>query len=283
MRMFKKVAIVGTGLIGGSLALAIKKSRLAGEVVGVSRHKKNLLLAKKIGAIDKGSQSLAVIKDTDFLILATPVKTIMDLAPRISSLIKKGCLVTDVGSTKEQIVSSLTNIFPFYVGSHPLAGSEKRSVAYARPDLFRGSLCVLTPVKKTDRRALQALDAFWKKLETKTVFLSPKEHDRILSFVSHLPHVAAFSLIGAVPKKYFRFAASGLKDTTRIAGSDSELWAQVLLSNQNNVIKAIELLEGCLSRIRSAIKNGDRALLTTLLKQARDKRSLLEEIVSSKS
>jgi prephenate dehydrogenase len=275
MKLFNKVAIVGVGLIGGSIALALRKQGLCARVVGVSRHKKSLLLAKKMHAINKGSQELNIIKGADLVILATPVKKIISLAPLISNIIKKDCLVTDVGSTKEEITKSLTKIFPYYVGSHPLAGSEKRGIINAHPDIFKGSLCILTPTKNTSRMALNKLKLFWNKLGARAVLLSPATHDKILSFVSHLPHIVAFSLIGIVPKEFFRFASSGLKDTTRIAASDRELWTDIFLSNRKNTVEAIELFKRHLSRIKSAIKKGDKKILSKILKEAKNKRDNL--------
>ena len=273
--MFNKVAIVGTGLIGGSIALAIKKKRLAKVVVGVSRHKKTLLLAKKIMAIDKGSQELNIIKDADLVILATPVDTIINLAAKIPPFIKKDCIVSDVGSTKQEIVSKLERIFPRYIGSHPLAGSEKRGVVNANPSIIKGSLCILTPTKNTDKEALEKIKRLWSELGARVVFLAPDAHDKILSFVSHLPHLVAFSLIDIIPKEYLRLASSGLKDTTRIAASDSELWTDIFLSNQKNILKSIGFFQSNLSRIKSAIQRKDKKLLDKILKEAKSKRNNL--------
>jgi prephenate dehydrogenase len=275
MKLFNKVAIVGTGLIGGSIALAIKKKGLSNEVVGVSRHKKNLLLAKRRGAIDRGSQALAIIKDADLLILATPVDTIIDLAPRIAKLVGKDCIVTDVGSTKEEIVPILGKAFSNYVGSHPLAGSEKRGIANAHAGIFKGSLCILTPTKDTPQRALGRIKILWRKLGARAVLLTPETHDRVLSFVSHLPHSVAFSLMNSIPSGYLKFAAAGLKDTTRIAASDSALWVDILLSNRKNILKSMELFQGSLSKIKSAIKKRDKRQLALILKKAQVKRAKL--------
>ena len=277
MMQFKKVAIIGTGLIGGSLALAIKKNRLAKKIVGVSRHKKSLALAKRIGAIDQGSLGLGIIKGADFIIFAAPVKAIINLAPLVSKVASKDCLVIDVGSTKEKIVSSLSKFFPNYVGAHPLAGSEKRSVANASALLFKGSLCILTPVKRTNRKALRKLNLFWKRLGVKTTILTPAKHDEVLSFVSHLPHIVAFSLINSVPGHCLKFASTGLKDTTRIAASDSELWSEIFLSNKENLLKAIEILENNIKLIKSGILKRDAKKLEIILKQAKAKRISLSK------
>jgi len=278
MSMFRKVAIIGVGLIGGSIGLAIKKKKLAKTIAGVSRHKESLSAAKKKGAIDSGSCSLDIIKGADLVILATPVNTIIELAPKIACLVSKDCLVTDVGSTKEEVNKRLSGIFPNYLGSHPLAGSEKRGVANARADLFRGSLCILTPLQNTNRRGIEKIKLLWRSFGARVILLSPVEHDKILSFVSHLAHIAAFSLIAAVPGEYFKFASSGLKDTTRIAASESELWADIFLSNRRNILEAMNLLEGDLSRIREAIAKKDKRGLAAILQHAAKKRKALANL-----
>jgi prephenate dehydrogenase len=275
MKLFNTVAIVGTGLIGGSIGLAIKKKKLAQRIVGISRHKKNLLRALQRGAIDKGSQTLGIVKGADLVILATPVKTILNLAPSIFKIVGKDSIVIDVGSTKKEIVGALEKFFPKFLGCHPLAGSEKRSIAYAQADIFKDSLCILTPTKKTNPKALNLVRIFWSNLGAKTVLLTPGAHDKILSFVSHLPHAVAFSLIDIIPKEYLRFASSGLKDTTRIASSDSELWADILLSNAKNIVKTITMLEHNLTRVSKAIRDKNRRQLIKILKQAKKKRDSL--------
>lgn len=276
MRLFKRIAIVGTGLIGGSLAMVIKKKRLADEVIGVSRHKKSLSLARRKRIIDRGSQDIRIIAQADLVVLATPVKTILQLADKISRIVKKDCVVTDVGSTKEEIVLRLDKLFPNYVGSHPLAGSEKRSITHAKSDLFADSLCIITPTRNTNEPALKKVTAFWTKVGAKTILLSPFEHDRILAFVSHLPHAIAFSLIASVPKSYFRFAASGLKDSTRIAASDSVIWEDIFLSNRKNILKTIETFEARMRALKSALKAKNKSELYKILKLAKTKRESLQ-------
>ncbi|MFH0912889.1 MAG: prephenate dehydrogenase [Candidatus Omnitrophota bacterium] len=275
MRLFKKVAIVGVGLIGGSMALAIKKKRLAIQIVGVSRHKSTLALAKKSGAIDQGSQDLSIIKDADLVILATPVKTILDLARPILKFIRPDSIVCDVGSTKQEIVSKLSNIFPGFVGSHPLAGSEKRGVSNASSGIFKNSLCILTPTDKTDPKALAKIEKLWHQLGVKVLFLNPDIHDKALSLVSHLPHALAFSLAGIIPTKYLKLGVNSLKDTTRIAVSDSQLWADIFLSNRKNILESIRLFAKNLSKMQSAINKKDRKALIRILEDAKAKRELL--------
>lgn len=276
MRLFNKVVIIGTGLIGGSLALEIKRKGLALRISGYSRHKSSLILAKKKHIIDDGSLDLSVAKDADLVVLATPVNSILSLAEKIARFVPGDCVVTDVGSTKKEIVSKLSGIFPNYVGSHPLAGSEKRGIANTQTGIFKGSLCILTPVKSTRRKALRTIKALWNNLGAKTVILSPDTHDEILSFVSHLPHAVAFSLIDTVPLNVLKFAANGFKDTTRIAMSDERLWADIFLSNRKNMIGSIDRFQDKLSAIKTAIVKKDANKLMGILKKAKNKREALK-------
>ncbi|MGA2774664.1 MAG: prephenate dehydrogenase [Candidatus Omnitrophota bacterium] len=276
MKIFNKVAIVGTGLIGGSMGLAIKKNKLAGSIVGVSRHENSIVRAKRLGAIDNGSKSLAFIKDVDLIILATPVSVIMDLALRISKIINKNCTVIDVGSTKEKIALKLSKIFPNYVGTHPLAGSEKHGVAFASAGLFQGSLCILTPDKKTNKNILLKVKKLWQGVGAKTWEVNASEHDRIMAFVSHLPHAAAFALMNSVPEVFLKFSASGLKDTTRISASEPKLWADIFLSNDRNLLLALESLVDNLERIKLTIKNKNKNTLIKILRKAKRIREKLK-------
>jgi len=275
MRLFNRVAIVGAGLIGGSLALAIKKKGLAKEIIGVTRHAETLSLAKKIKAIDRGSRDIRIVKDADLVVLAAPVEAIIRLGEEISRFLSPDCVVTDVGSTKQEIVDKLEKVFPCFIGSHPLAGSEKRTIVHARAGLFKNSLCILTPTKNTDKEALKKIKALWVAIGAKVIFLTPKTHDKVLSLVSHLPHIAAFSLIATLPRQYLKFASAGLKDTTRIAASDKEIWSDIFLSNPKHILESIDLFIANLSRIKSAINKKDKKSLTKILQEAKLKREAL--------
>ncbi|MFH1198687.1 MAG: prephenate dehydrogenase/arogenate dehydrogenase family protein [Candidatus Omnitrophota bacterium] len=276
MSLFKKIAIVGTGLIGGSLALVIKKNNLAQRVVGFSRRKETIAQALKAGIIDEGSQDLNIIKGADFVILATPVDVILDLAPQIAKIIGKDAIVTDVGSTKEKIVSKLDKIFANFIGSHPLAGSEKRGVANAKCQIFQNSLCILTPTKKSKGAIVKKVKKFWKSTGANIATLDSAKHDKVLGFVSHLPHVVAFSLMSSVPKEHLKFAASGLRDSTRIAGSDAEVWSEIFLSNQKNLLKCIGDFEKNILKLKSAIRRKDKKAINLILAQAKKKREALK-------
>jgi len=276
MKLFNKVAIVGVGLIGGSLGLALKKKGLCERIIGVASHKKSIELAKRKRAIDSGSLNIDIIKDADLIILATPVNTILTLAPKIKKLVKKDAVVIDVGSTKEQISSRLSRIFENYIGCHPLAGSEKRGIKNASWDLFVNSLCIITPTKKTGNHAKAKIVNLWKQIGTKIIFITPAEHDRILSFISHLPHIIAFSLISSVPDDLLRFASGGLRDTTRIAGSEALLWRDIFLSNRKNLLKSIQQFENKLKGLKLVIQNKNAPALEKILKAAKSKREQLK-------
>lgn len=270
--IFNKIAIVGTGLIGGSLGLAIKKRGLAREVVGVSRRQKSITRALKLGVIDKGSRSLDVIEGADLVVLAMPVGAILSSAPAIARHTGAGCIVTDVGSTKEQVVSSLTRIFPGFVGSHPLAGSEKRGVSHSHPGLFNNSVCIVTPVAKTRAEAVRKVRKLWICVGARVVFLDPGKHDRALSLISHLPHVVAFSLMNAVPARFLNLSPPSLREITRVAASDGELWSDIMYSNKKNILAAIGSFRRELLSIESAIKHAELRKLRRIFNAAKLKR-----------
>ncbi|MFH0828405.1 MAG: prephenate dehydrogenase [Candidatus Omnitrophota bacterium] len=272
MKIFDKVVIVGTGLIGGSIGLTLKKKKLCRLVVGVSLHKESLAAAKKIGAVDIGSLSLEVVRGADLVILAAPVSAIINLAPKISAFAGKNCLVFDVGSTKAGIVSKLSELFPHFVGTHPLAGSEKRGIKHAQLDLFHNSLCIITPAKNTDRAAVSKVIKLWRILGAKILLMNPAAHDRALGFISHLPHLAAFSLINSIPDEYLKLSPASLKETTRIAASDSGLWADIILDNRVNILKTIEIFQTSLNQIKTAITENNRRKLDGIFLKARKKR-----------
>ncbi len=267
---FNKIAIIGVGLIGGSIGLALRKKKLAGQITGVCRHQASLVRAKKIGAINSGTLDLkeAVI-NADLVILAMPVKQIIKTAKMIKPFLSKGCVVTDVGSTKEMIVKQLDKTFSqqaYFVGSHPMAGSEKKGASFARVDLFSNSLCFITRTKNTNRGALNKIDAFWKSLGCRVKTLSPGKHDQIVALISHLPHLAAAQLV-QVARGNLKFAATGFTDTTRIAASDAEIWTDIFLSNKKAVIAAIDQYIKQLKKVRNLIARNKESELNREFKK----------------
>lgn len=275
MPMFKKVVIIGTGLIGSSLGLDLKRKKIAGQITGLSRRKRNAEFSKKVGAIDRVATSLDVVSDADLVILATPIEAILAIGLKLAKKIKQDCIVIDVGSSKVNIVSILSEAIPNFIGCHPLAGSEKRGSSNFKAGIFNGSACIITPNSKTNIRALNKIKLLWEKLGSKTVILTPQEHDQILAFTSHLPHAVAFSLINAVSAKTFNLSSGGLRDSTRIAASDPELWVQIFLSNRDNLLNAISSFQKELNTLKLALRIKNKNKLIKILGTAREKREKL--------
>jgi prephenate dehydrogenase len=279
MRPFKKVTIIGVGLIGGSIALAVKKKKMACQVIGVFRRKSTLRRALKRKAVDKGTLSIAEgVRGADLVILATPVRTIPQVAKDVFRFAKKGAIVTDAGSTKGWLVCKMEGMSKHagsratFIGSHPMAGSEHAGVEFARSDLLEGAPCIVTKTRATDRTALRKIVKFWKRLGSDVKVLTPDHHDASVSFISHLPHIAAFALAGAIPSKDLQYAAEGFKDTTRVASSDPRLWADIFLTNRKKIAAACRVFEKYYRSIVNAVVNGDYEKTARLLGAAKAKR-----------
>lgn len=222
MKLFNKITIIGVGLIGGSIGLGIKKQGIAKEVIGVFRHGSTLKRAMRRRAVDWGTLDIKEgIKDADLIILAMPVRSIPSIAHQVVRYGKRGAILTDVGSTKKWIVDKIERAIGqnrniYFVGSHPMAGSEQTGVDFATDDLLECSPCIVTRTSRTDDHAINTVTRFWKRLGAKVFIMDPLSHDRSVSLVSHLPHLVAFSLAGTVPIRELGLAAEGFKDTTRI-------------------------------------------------------------------
>ena len=277
--MFKRVTIIGLGLIGGSLGLVIKEKHLAKEIVGVSRRRSTIRRALSIRAVDVVTLDVKkAIRDADLVILAVPVLKIIDIGRLISRYLKKGAIVTDAGGTKKDIVKNVESILPRtvnFVGAHPLAGSEKSGVIYADKDLFKDAYCILTKTNRTNLKALSKVKRFWDKLGMKVEIMSPERHDRLISRLSHLPHTVAVSLCNACDKLNLHLAAGGFKDTTRIASGNPELWKDIFITNKKNIIKDIRILKKELSKIEAALKTSNASELLKLFERAKDIRDSL--------
>lgn len=282
MKMFNKITIIGVGLIGGSIGLAVKKRCLAKVVCGVGRRMSSLKKAKRIGAVDIITLDLAEgIKDADLLIIATPISLIPQYALRIaviSGMAKKGLIITDAGSTKEFVVSKLEKILPKginFVGVHPFAGSEKSGVNHASADLFIGARTFLTPTKNTNRSTLNKVARLWQTLGCKVVMMSVEKHDKLVAAISHLPHILAAALVNSTDLNDMSFASTGFSDTTRVAAGDPVMWRDICLSNPENIMKSIERFKKSLNILSKAIKKEDVKLLMQQLELAKRKRETL--------
>ncbi len=276
MKIFNKVVIVGVGLIGGSLGLAMRKKKLAREIVGVARHRGTLRKAKSLGAIDRGTLELSeATQDADLIVIAIPVADIPKVIKKLISKVKPGCIITDVGSTKSKVVGEVERILPkgiHFVGGHPMAGSEKKGISSASVNLFKGSVCFLTKSRFTDLLALKKLMAIWRDIGARVEVVSPKQHDRIVASISHLPHLVAFNLAAVVPRQNLKYAAKGFGDTTRVAASDPAMWRDIYLTNCDEVKKALDRFIDSLKNVRALIVGQEGQRLLTKLKKAKKKR-----------
>jgi len=279
---FKQVAIVGVGLIGGSFGMGLKRGGLAGSVVGIGRRVENLQTAVRMGAIDRYVAAAAEgVRGADLVVLATPVDTYERHLKDWGATLKPGTIVTDVGSVKGPLVAQAEGLVGEgvrFVGAHPIAGREKTGVAAGSPELFRGARCIVTPTPQTDPQALQTIREMWEAVGSTVSTMDPELHDRVLGAVSHLPHVAAFTLINAlsdirersVPElDLLAYAGGGLRDTTRIAASSPEMWRDICLWNRTNLVAMIEAYEARLKHLKGLIASGDGVGIEKELERAK--------------
>jgi len=277
--VIKHLVVIGTGLIGGSVALALKRAAYVERVTGVGRGVANLEEAVRLGVIDDFSHDIEqAVVDADMVLIAVPVAACDQVFASLSKALPEGAVVTDAGSTKQSVMASaaqhLTQCSRF-VPAHPIAGTEHSGAAAAFAELFEHKKCILTPDAHTDATALAQVQAMWQAVGADVSMMSAAEHDDILAAVSHLPHLAAFALVNAVGKHdhAFRFAAGGFRDFTRIASSSPEMWRDIAVCNQSAIVDKIDALQKELSVLRNALNDGDGdALLEKFrsAKQARD-------------
>jgi cyclohexadieny/prephenate dehydrogenase len=273
------LTIVGVGLIGGSIGLAARARGVARRIRGVGRRRPGLDSALSIGAIDDAFLELSqAAGGSDLIVFCTPVDRIaaqvLDAAPHCTPQ----TLLTDAGSTKETIVRTLQGKLPpgvAFVGSHPLAGSEKRGPEHADANLFEGRWTVLTPTAATDPTALERVQSFWQALGSRTRVMAPEAHDLALALTSHLPHLLAAALAGILPPDLHGLTASGFRDTTRIAAGDPALWSAIFTHNRPAVLSALSRLEERLRHFRTALEGAESATLLDLLTQAKEVRDAL--------
>jgi prephenate dehydrogenase len=276
----KTLTIVGVGLIGGSIGLAARQRGLAERIVGVGRQRNSLDRALAVGAIDEGCLDLRQgVQRAEVAVFCTPVDRIVEQVLTAAPGCTPGTLLTDAGSTKAVIVEALDGRLPpgiAYVGSHPLAGSEKQGPEHADPRLFQERLTVVTPTNKTDPEALARTEAFWQALGARVRVMTPHEHDRALALTSHLPHLLASALAGILPPAYHDLTASGFRDTTRVAAGDPGLWSAIFAQNREALLQTLAQLRGRLDEFQKALDPQDQHTLNTLLSQAKRTRDALE-------
>jgi cyclohexadieny/prephenate dehydrogenase len=277
---FGKVAIIGMGFMGGSLGHDLLKLKTCTHVTGLGRNLARLKKAKKARACTATSVNFEDgVKDADLVVISLPVLMIPAVFARIRPHLKKGAVVTDMGSTKSDIVSKIGEIDAdrSFVGSHPMVGSEKTGIANLKPGLYKGGTCVVTPSGRTDKAAAR-VQAFWRALGMKVIVMKPGEHDRAVALISHFPHLMSFagvSMAGEIINKAPEVIGPGFKDATRIAASNEDIWAEIFLSNKKEVLRCIDLAI-------EELENLSQAVYTNRVKELKDyirKARLLREKV----
>ncbi|MCH2127540.1 MAG: prephenate dehydrogenase [Pirellulaceae bacterium] len=276
MKMWKTVAIVGVGLIGGSIGRALQRKKLAQRVVGVGRHENKLRRAQRLGIVTDFSVCVEDgVREADLVVVCTPVASIVEHVRRVASACSPKSLITDVGSTKSAICSALTaRRLPgaTFVGSHPLAGSEKTGFDNAREDLLEGRLVIVTPQASTPPTAVRQIKQFWRQLGAEVHQMSPVAHDRTLAATSHLPHLMASVLAASTPAQVLPYVATGWLDTTRIAAGDVQLWEQIVMQNRGHMLKSLEKFEKVLDSLRHALESDNPRPLRTILTKGKQQR-----------
>ena len=276
------IAIVGVGLIGGSIGLAARERKLARSIVGIGRRLEPLQTALARGAITHATTDLARgVSDARLVVVCTPVATIVPTIRTALECVPPGALVTDAGSTKASIVAACeeaaraTGSRGRFVGSHPMAGSHKTGVDASTADLFVDRKVIVTPTDRTPLDATTEVKQFWQSLGAQLVELTPDAHDEAVAAISHLPHLVAATLAGSTPRELVPLAAGGWRDSTRIAGGDPELWRQILTDNRGHVLRALDRLMTHLSEIKRSLADGDDASLLRHLEAGKGIRDAL--------
>ena len=279
---FQKITIIGIGLLGGSIGLAARRRRLAREVAGFVRRRASLKDCEKAGAVDFATTDLlAAVSNADLVILCTPLSQMRQRVIEMLPALKRGAIVTDVGSVKAGIVreieSPVQKSGAHFVGSHPMAGAEKTGVKAARADLFVNAVCVVTPTKRSNLAAVRKVEAFWKSLGARTLRLAPEQHDALVSRSSHLPHIVAATLANQVldpacSPMQAKLCANGFRDTTRIASGSPEMWRDIALANGKNLSRSLNAFISGLQKFQRDLKAGHSKAISSFLETAKARR-----------
>ncbi len=279
MKELKQITVIGMGFLGSSITLAVSRYFSGIKTVGYAHRALTRRKAKQLAVANEVVDDIkASVCGADLVVLATPIRTFEEIFVAIADALPAGCIVTDVGSTKVLPHRWAARKLPAnvnYVGSHPIAGSEKRGVEFATEDLFDQAVCILTMTKKTNRQAAVTLKQFWSKLGCSVKLMKPVEHDRIFANISHLPHITAASLINANTSESLKFAGNGFIDTSRIASGPANIWADILLTNAKNTTRSVDKIIAELLKMKKAIEAGDEKQVEKLLEAARDKRAAM--------
>jgi prephenate dehydrogenase len=285
MSLSKRMAIVGIGLIGGSLARILRQQGEVGEIVGVGRTEPNLQRAVELGVIDRYCQDPCQgVQGADLVFLATPVCSIAAVLKKIAPFLASGCVVTDGGSVKESVVAACEPLMPagtFFVGGHPIAGTEKSGVDASFATLFSGKRCIITPTGNTDGFALRKVLRMWELAGSDVIQMDAHKHDRIVAAISHLPHMVAYSLVNAVDgydrfdESILKYSAGGFRDFTRIASSDPAMWRDIALMNGPAITEMMDFFSDYFGQLRTLVESGDGAGLQKFFAESKRSRDAI--------
>lgn len=277
MSKINKIGILGVGLMGGSLSLALRNKFPGVSVCGFARSRKSYVKLKKLKILNKVERDLQkVVEDADLVVLALPVEIIISYFKKITPFLKKGAIVFDLGSSKEVIEKSITKCLPkgvSFVGCHPLCGSDMSGAEFSKRDLYQEKVCLITSSPQS--KATKRIKKIWEKLGSKVIFINPQRHDKILSYLSHLPHLISFSLTKGFPKDHLKFTLQSFKDLTRISLSPASVWAEIFLSNKKNILADLNGFIKILKKFESLIKKNDRDKIIDLIKKVNTKQRYL--------
>jgi cyclohexadieny/prephenate dehydrogenase len=284
--MFNKIALIGVGLIGGSIALAARRGGLARQIVAATRSAETAATANRLKLVDHCGTDLAeACKGADLVIVCTPVGACGEAARVIAPSLKPGCILSDVGSVKQAVIRDMQPHVPpgvHFIPTHPVAGTENSGPEAGFAELFDGRWCILTPLPDSDPAAVDKLEAFWKALGSLVERLNPAHHDRILAITSHLPHLIAYTIVGTADdlgghlnSEVLRFAAGGFRDFTRIAASDPTMWRDIFLNNREAVLEVLQRFQEDLFYLQRAIRWGEGDKLFDLFTRTREIRRAL--------
>lgn len=289
--LFDKVLVIGTGLIGGSLAKAMRERHLCTTVAGFGRNHQSLQLGVSLGVIDSVVEDLAAaVAESDLIVLGVPTLSITDYLPVIRQHRKPSCIVTDVASVKGEIAAALEQFFgtvpPWFILGHPIAGSEQSGIAASNANLYIQHKVILTPVASTDPSQLEQVAALWKAVGATVEQMGVEQHDTVLAATSHLPHALAYTLVDTlagldVNVDVFRFAAGGFRDFTRIASSHPVMWHDIMLANREAILRVIGEFQQHLDQLAEAIRQGDSEAILTLFERAKAARDQYAELLAN--
>lgn len=275
MPQYERVVIIGVGLLGGSIGLALRKRGLANRVIGIGRNLLSLEQARKLGAITDVSQSLqSACENADLVVVCTPVQQISLWVNTCSELpLSSNCLITDVGSTKSNIVGSVDqSAHSRFCGSHPIAGSERSGVQFASAELLEGRMTIVTPTSATPAQVAVRIEEFWHSIGSQTQQMTAAEHDQAIANISHLPHLIASALACATESELLPLVGTGWQDTTRIAAGGVEMWQQIVAENSKPILQALNGFTLHLQEWIEVIESGNSKQLVKLLECGKSKR-----------